>query len=83
MKIYLALIITLCHISLTLIKRNPTPKEEISQQLFIENNYLYYNSATRIFSAKVTEEFPNRKITDYRFLKKLHLVNEKPYNRLF
>ena len=70
MKLYLAVIITLCHITLTLIKRNPIAKVETPKTFFIGNNYLYYNNATRNSKAMNTEQLINQKTTDYRFLKK-------------
>ncbi len=70
MKLYLALIITLCHISLTLIKRNSTPKVATPNTLFIGNNYLYCTNAARTSKAMITEKLTNQKNTDYRFLKK-------------
>lgn len=60
MKLYLALIITLCQISLTLIKRNPLPKEETTKLLFIGNSNLYCNSYTEIVHATIAEKFPNK-----------------------
>ncbi|MBL4643526.1 MAG: hypothetical protein JKY44_08050 [Flavobacteriaceae bacterium] len=83
MKLYLALSITLFHITLTLIKRNPIAKDATTKIVLIRNSNLYDNSATGISKAMTTEKLTNQKRTDYRFLKKHHLVNENICNRIF
>ena len=83
MKLYLALIITLCHISLTLVKGNTKPKVAAPKILLIGNDSLYCINATKVSKAVITEKLTNRKTTDYRFLKILHLDNEKPCDHIF
>ena len=61
MKLYLALIITLCHISLTLTNRIQMPKDETTKIVFIGNSHLYYKSATGIGNTLDTEKCPNKK----------------------